>query len=159
LGGGFPIGAFGGKAEIMDLLSPDGPVYQAGTLSGNPVAVEAGIATIRILMRNKIYDKLQDLGDIFEAGMRRIISRRAEKAAFQRCASLFTLFFTGKKELLNYDDVSACDTGAFALFFRRMLERGIYLAPSQFEANFISARHTAGDIDKTLKAAESALKK
>ncbi|MDP3790931.1 MAG: glutamate-1-semialdehyde 2,1-aminomutase [Candidatus Omnitrophota bacterium] len=159
LGGGFPIGAFGGKPEIMDLLSPDGPVYQAGTLSGNPVAVEAGLATIRILMSNKVYDKLRNLGDALESGFRRIIARQAQGVTLQRCGSLFTLFFTEKKEILNYQDALACDTDAFALFFRGMLERGIYLAPSQFEANFISAAHTLREIEKTLKAAEAAFLK
>lgn len=156
LGGGFPIGAFGGRREIMDLLSPDGPVYQAGTLSGNPVAVEAGLATIRVLTQGKIYDKLQNLGDIVEAGLQRIIRQQALKVTLQRCGSLFTIFFTDKKEVLDYRDASACDTGAFALFFRRMLEHGIYLAPSQFEANFISGKHSLKDIKETLKAAEYA---
>jgi len=154
LGGGLPIGAFGGRSEIMGLLSPDGPVYQAGTLSGNPVAVEAGLATIDILMRNNIYDKLRNLGDDLEEGLRRIIGRQGQNVTLQRCGSLFTLFFTGKKEILDYEDAAACDTDAFALFFRRMLEQGIYLAPSQFEANFISEKHSLKDIKETLKAAE-----
>lgn len=156
LGGGLPIGAFGGRSEIMDFLSPDGPVYQAGTLSGNPVAVEAGLATINILRRDKIYDKLRNLGDVLETGLRRIIGRQGQNVTLQRCGSLFTLFFTGKKEILNYEDAAACDTDAFALFFRRMLEQGIYLAPSQFEANFISEKHSLKDIKETLKAAEYA---
>ncbi|MDP2912666.1 MAG: glutamate-1-semialdehyde 2,1-aminomutase [Candidatus Omnitrophota bacterium] len=157
LGGGFPIGAFGGRTEIMELLAPDGPVYQAGTLSGNPVAVEAGIVTIRILMRNKIYDKLQHLGDVFESGLERILGRRPRGVILQRCASLFTIFFTKDKEVLNYKDALACDTDAFALFFRGMLKRGIYFAPSQFEANFISAKHSLKDIEETLEACERSL--
>lgn len=157
LGGGFPIGAFGGKSKIMDLLSPEGPVYQAGTLSGNPVAVEAGIATINILMKDGIYDRLETLGKQLEAGFRRVADRAPHRVTFQRIGSLFTLFFTDKKKIENYDDVSGCDMDKFAGFFRGMLEEGIYLAPSQFEANFISAKHTRQDIDKTLKAAESVL--
>lgn len=158
LGGGFPIGAFGGKAEIMDFLSPDGPVYQAGTLSGNPVAVEAGINTIKILMKNKgIYDKLEFLGRSLDLGLKEIIKRTSSKITLQRLGSLFTLFFTDKKNINDYYDAAACDLDKFAQFFRGMLRQGIYLAPSQFEANFISIKHTTADIKKTLKAAEYAL--
>ena len=158
LGGGFPIGAFGGKAEIMDFLSPDGPVYQAGTLSGNPIAVEAGINTIKTLMSDKIYDKLRSLGGRLESGLDAIIKRTAHQITLQRAGSLFTLFFTDKKEVPDYDAVSGCDLDRFSRFFRGMLGRGIYLAPSQFEANFISVKHTTADIDKTLKASEYILK-
>lgn len=155
LGGGFPIGAFGGKSEIMDFLSPNGPVYQAGTLSGNPVAVEAGINTIKILIEKKdIYDRLESLGQSLEAGLKQIISCAAKSVTLNRQGSLFTLFFTDKKEIANYDDVSACDLDRFARFFRGMLKHGIYLAPSQFEANFISVKHTPADIKETLKAIE-----
>ncbi len=159
LGGGFPIGAFGGKAEIMDLVSPDGPVYQAGTLSGNPVAVESGIATIRILMKEKsIYSRLESLGAYLESGLRRITSRNgAHNVTLQRRGSLFTLFFTDKKKIEDYGDVCGCDLKRFAVFFRKMLSRGVYLAPSQFEANFISIRHTGREVDETLKAAKDAL--
>ncbi len=157
LGGGFPIGAFGGKKEIMDLLSPDGPVYQAGTLSGNPVAVEAGIATIKILIKNKIYDNLNNLSSNLELGLREVIRKSGAVATIQRAGSLFTLFFTDKRLLKNYNDVSKCDLKQFACFFRNMLRQGIYLAPSQFEANFISVKHTCSDIKKTLVAAERAL--
>ena len=158
LGGGFPIGAFGGRAEIMDCLSPDGPVYQAGTLSGNPVAVEAGVNTIRTLMNDKIYDKLNTLSESLESGLNAVISRTAHKIILQRAGSLFTLFFTGKKEVSDYDDVAGCDLDKFSRFFRGMLGQGIYMAPSQFEANFISVKHTFADIGTTLKAAERALK-
>lgn len=157
LGGGFPIGAFGGKAEIMDYLSPDGPVYQAGTLSGNPVAVEAGIATIKILMKNRIYDTLENLSATLEEGLRKIISLATKNITLQRCGSMFTLFFSAKKTLKDYDDVSGCDFARFGSFFRGMLQRGIYLAPSQFEANFISIKHTARDIKQTLVSAERIL--
>lgn len=157
LGGGFPIGAFGGKAGIMDFLSPDGPVYQAGTLSGNPIAVEAGINTIRTLMSDKVYDKLESLGGRLESGLDAIIKRTTHQITLQRRGSLFTLFFTDKKEVPDYDAVSGCDLDRFSRFFQGMLGRGIYLAPSQFEANFISVKHTTADIDKTLKAAEYTL--
>lgn len=155
LGGGFPIGAFGGKAQIMGFLSPDGPVYQAGTLSGNPVAVEAGINTIKILIEKRnIYDKLESLGSELESGLKRIINRSGSKVTLNRCGSLFTLFFTDKKEISCYDDVSVCDLDRFASFFRGMLKQGIYLVPSQFEANFISSKHTYSNIKETLMAAE-----
>ncbi len=158
LGGGFPIGAFGGNAKIMDFLSPDGPVYQAGTLSGNPVAVEAGINILQVLMKNKIYAKLEYLGSLLESGLKEIFSRTGNRITINRRGSLFTLFFTDKKEIKDYDDAAACDLDKFASFFRKMLRQGIYLAPSQFEANFISIKHTAADIRKTLKAAECALR-
>lgn len=157
IGGGLPIGAFGGRREIMDLLSPEGPVYQAGTLSGNPAAVTAGISTIRALGGRKIYAALEASGARLEAGLNHIIRRSGQKIVLQRFGSLFTLFFTGGKEVSNYDDAAGCDCAGFGVFFRRMLERGVYLAPSQFEANFLSIKHTAADIDKTLDAAEYAL--
>lgn len=159
LGGGFPIAAFGGKREIMDFLSPDGPVYQAGTLSGNPVAVEAGINTLKILTRNnKIYDRLEVLGMSLELGLKRIIRQTGRQVTLQRRGSLFTLFFTDKKELVDYGDLAKCDLEKFTRFFQKMLFQGIYLAPSQFEANFISAKHTPADIKKTLDAIERSLK-
>jgi len=142
----------------MDFLSPDGPVYQAGTLSGNPIAVEAGINTIKTLMSDKIYDKLRSLGGRLESGLDAIIKRTAHQITLQRAGSLFTLFFTDKKEVPDYDAVSGCDLDRFSRFFQGMLGRGIYLAPSQFEANFISVKHTTADIDKTLKAAERTLR-
>lgn len=157
LGGGFPIGAFGGKREIMDFLSPEGPVYQAGTLSGNPVAVEAGIQTIKILIKNKIYENLNGLSSSLELGLKEAVRKANVQAAIQRAGSLFTLFFTDKRRLKNYDDVSGCNLRKFSCFFRNMLREGIYLAPSQFEANFISVRHTGADIKKTLVAAGRAL--
>lgn len=155
LGGGFPIGAFGGKKEIMNLLSPGGPVYQAGTLSGNPVAVEAGINTIRILMPGKIYAQLETLGRSLEFGLRQVIAGKPIR--LNRCGSLFTMFFTDKKYIQDYDDVLKCDLVKFSGFFRKMLKEGIYLAPSQFEANFISLKHTASDIAKTLRCVERSL--
>ncbi len=157
LGGGLPIGAFGGRPEIMDQLSPNGPVYQAGTLSGNPVAVEAGINTIRILRKGRVYSRLESLGQRFECGFKQIIKRTGLSVTIGRSGSLFTLFFTDKKEIGDYGDVSACDIDRFARFFRGMLDQGVYIAPSQFEANFISTKHTGIHIDHTLKAIERVL--
>jgi glutamate-1-semialdehyde 2,1-aminomutase len=158
LGGGFPIGAFGGKKEIMDLLSPHGPVYQAGTLSGNPIAVEAGIMTIETLIKGKVYDNLNNLSLSLELGFKEIIRKTKVQATIQRAGSLFTLFFTDKRILKDYGDVSGCNLKQFACFFRNMLKQGIYLAPSQFEANFISIKHTAADIKETLRAAGCAFR-
>lgn len=157
LGGGFPIGAFGGKKEIMDLLSPDGPVYQAGTLSGNPVAVEAGITTIKILIKNRIYDNLNNLSLSLELGLKEAVRKAKAQVTIQRAGSLFTLFFTDKGALKNYSDVFDCNLKKFSSFFRNMLKQGIYLAPSQFEANFISVKHTDNDIQKTIRAVGRAL--
>lgn len=154
IGGGFPIGAFGGGAEIMDELSPDGPVYQAGTLSGNPIAVEAGITTIKLLMKGKVYAKLENLSSGLEEGLRGIIAKTSQKITPNRCGSLFTLFFSEREKIENYVDVSSCNLNKFAQFFRGSLERGIYLAPSQFEANFLSIKHTASDLGKTLSVAK-----
>lgn len=159
IGGGFPIGAFGGKSKIMNFLSPEGPVYQAGTLSGNPVAVTAGITTLKILLRERnIYLKLDSLGEEIESGLNKIINRSGYAIKINRCGSLFTLFFTDKTCLNNYDDVAGCDLKKFAAFFKGMLQEGIYLAPSQFEANFLSIKHNGRNIKKTLKAAEVVLR-
>ncbi|MBF0217380.1 MAG: glutamate-1-semialdehyde 2,1-aminomutase [Candidatus Omnitrophica bacterium] len=158
LGGGFPIGAFGGRDDIMGLLAPDGPVYQAGTLSGNPVAVEAGIATIKALMKKGTYGRLNDLGGALEEGIGNFLLRNGVNVTMKRCGSLFTLFFTGKRDVIDYDDASGCDTKAFASFFRGMLSRGVYLAPSQFEANFISLKHSFKDIKRTVQAAEGTIR-
>lgn len=159
LGGGLPLAAFGGKNEIMNYLSPQGPVYQAGTLSGNPVATAAGIATIKLLIKNNIYDNLNKLSLDLELGLKEIIRKTRQKVTVQRAGSLFTLFFTDNPKLKDYADVLKCDRQKFACFFRKMLRQGVYLAPSQFEANFISVKHTSGDIKKTFTAAERALRK
>ena len=159
IGGGFPIGAFGGKRSIMSFLSPEGPVYQAGTLSGNPIAVEAGICTIRELLDPKVYLELEEKGRKLENGFNKIIDKTSSKVTVKRFGSLLTLFFTDKKEIVNYDDVCKCDLNKFSRFFRGMLDLGIYLAPSQFEACFLSVKHTSKDIEKTLSAAESVMSK
>jgi len=122
------------------------------------VAVEAGINTIQVLIKNKIYDKLNALGNELESGIVQVINQSGTKAKLHRIGSLFTLFFSDKGGINNYTDVSACDLTAFARFFRAMLKQGVYLAPSQFEANFISVKHSSADIKKTIKAAEYALR-
>ncbi len=159
LGGGMPLAGFGGMRQIMSLLSPDGPVYQAGTLSGNPVAVAAGICTVKALIKGGVYKPLEQKGAQIEAGIKRLIAKSGKGMVINRIGSLFTLFFTDRKEIMAYDDVKMCDLGAYARFFRGMLSEGVYLAPSQFEANFISVKHTPAAISKTLAAVGYVLNK
>ena len=154
IGGGLPVGAYAGPASIMEQLAPLGPVYQAGTLSGNPLAMAAGIATLELLDSPGTYERLESLGDRLEQGMRGAIT--GKPLCFQRVGSMFCSYFC-PGPVRNYDDAKKSDTKAFANYFQRMLERGIYLAPSQFEAGFISLAHTEADIDRTLAAGQEAL--
>lgn len=148
IGGGLPVGAFGGRAEIMDCLSPDGPVYQAGTLSGNPLAMAAGLAQVRELIRLGGWSRLEEIGQQFEAGMREAIVDRP--LTFHRIGSMFCLFFR-EGPVRNLADAQASDAGAFAKFFHACLERGVYFAPSQYEAGFLSLAHTDADIKETIR--------
>ena len=148
IGGGFPLAAFGGRAAIMDRLAPLGDVYQAGTLSGNPCAVAAGIATLKELSRRD-YAALDNKAARLCAAMAAACARHGMR--INRCGSLFTPFFTGR-EVTDYASARGSDTRAYAAFFRSMLERGISLAPSQFEAGFVSFSHTGKDIDRTITA-------
>jgi glutamate-1-semialdehyde 2,1-aminomutase len=158
VGGGLPMGAYGGKAEIMDLVSPLGPVYQAGTLSGNPLATAAGIETLTILSQSKgIYEKIEEITSSLCRGIGEIISRRGVPARITRLGSLFTLFFSGK-QVKDYRQAQRCDLKAFACYFRSMLKGGIYLPPSQFETNFVSMAHTPKDIAKTLEVMDRVLR-
>jgi glutamate-1-semialdehyde 2,1-aminomutase len=152
IGGGLPVGAFGGRAEIMDCLAPLGPVYQAGTLSGNPLAMAAGIAALEALQNSKAYEKLEALGAQLETGMRQAAQAAKVAVQFQRVGSMFCGYFTAKP-VHNLADAMSSDRARFAKYFQGMLERGIYLAPSQFEAGFLSTAHTRGDIDRTVEAA------
>jgi len=156
IGGGMPIGAVGGRAELMDLLAPEGPVYQAGTLSGNPMSVAAGIETLRALEGAGNYERLEALGARLETGFRDALVRSGRKGCVNRAGSLLTLFF-GVDHVGDADAARQADTAVFARFFRAMLERGIYLPPSQFEAMFISLAHTEADIDATITAANESL--
>ncbi|HBC88915.1 MAG TPA: glutamate-1-semialdehyde-2,1-aminomutase [Lentisphaeria bacterium] len=146
IGGGMPIGALGGKAAIMKKLAPLGPVYQAGTLSGNPVALAAGIETLKILKKENPYPRLAKFAKKIEC----LVNKKAsEKRLGVHCVSeggMFTIFFTGRKPLRNLEEIRDCDTAKFADFFRSMLKKGIYLSPSQFEVGFISAAHSEKDI-------------
>jgi glutamate-1-semialdehyde 2,1-aminomutase len=157
VGGGLPIGAYGGRDEIMELVSPLGPVYQAGTLSGNPLATAAGIETLTMLSQSKgVYEKIEDVTATLCKGMGEIISRRGVSARIAQLGSLFTLFFTGKR-VQDYRQAQRCDLKAFARYFRAMLKGGIYTPPSQFETNFVSMAHTRKDIAMTLDVMDRAL--
>ena len=149
IGGGLPVGAYGGRSDIMDKVAPAGPVYQAGTLSGNPLAVAAGLATLRRIERENPYPRLEALGARLEqglAGLRRRVNR---------IGSMFTVFFA-ERQVVDFETAKTCDIPGFNKYFHFMLDRGIYLAPSQFEAGFISTVHTEEDIDKTIAAARDA---
>jgi glutamate-1-semialdehyde 2,1-aminomutase len=156
IGGGLPVGAYGGREEIMRLVSPEGPVYQAGTLSGNPLATAAGYATLKVLSENPgIYDKMERLAEKLCRGLKEIMERAKIPVFINRAGSMLTMFFTGE-EVKDYDSALKADTTMYAAFFREMLKRGVYLPPSQFESVFLSAAHTEEDVEKTLEAAESA---
>ena len=145
IGGGLPIGAYGGRADVMRMVSPLGPAYQAGTLSGNPVAVAAGIATLRQLAKQGAYEQLESLGAALEERLRAAATAAGAPAVVQRVASMLTPFFT-EGPVRDWRMASASDTSAYARFFHAMLERGVYLPPSQYEAAFLSLAHTAEDI-------------
>lgn len=155
IGGGLPVGAYGGRSDIMDLVAPSGPVYQAGTLSGNPLAVAAGLATLRRLKKESPYTKLEALGARLEGGLTDAASKSRVAARVNRVGSMFTLFFTAR-EIFDFDGAKTCDTQRFNRFFHAMLDSGVYWPPSQFEAAFISAVHTEDDIDRTIAAAAKA---
>ncbi|WP_456455543.1 glutamate-1-semialdehyde 2,1-aminomutase [Thermovibrio sp.] len=159
IGGGLPVGAFGGKKEIMDYLAPEGPVYQAGTLSGNPLAMAAGIATLKELQKEGVYEELRKKTEKLSEGLKEAARSAGvyDKVSFKSIESISIVYFT-PKEVKNYQDALTSNTEAYAVFFRRMLKEGIYLAPSQFEVAFMSTAHTEEDIEKTVKAAEVAFK-
>ena len=158
IGGGLPVGAYGGKKEIMDFIAPVGAVYQAGTLSGNPLAMTAGIETLCMLSDKKVYEDLEKKSQKLCKGLKEITRKLEIPSWFSRVGSMFSMFFTDK-EILDYSSVTTCDTAFFKRYFNAMLEEGIAIAPSQFEAGFMSTVHTEDDIEKTLEAAEIALKK
>ncbi len=150
LGGGLPVGAFGGRRDIMARLAPDGPVYQAGTLSGNPVTVTAGLATLRALEGPEVYRELEEKGCMLEAGLREVLSRGVA-GTVNRVGSMLTLFL-GPERVASPDDARACDRERFARLFHGMLARGVYLPPSQFEAWFVSLAHSEEDVAATVAA-------
>ena len=157
IGGGLPVGAFGGKREIMEKLSPSGGVYQAGTLSGNPLAMTAGIETLKLLQEDGFYQRLEEKSAYLAAGIARAAGEAGYPIYSTRVGSMVCTFFTGG-EVHDWTTAAACDTKAFARFFLAMLEAGIYLAPSQFETGFVSIAHSEDDLDRTIAAARGAFK-
>jgi len=157
IGGGLPVGAFGGRADIMDCLAPIGPVYQAGTLSGNPLAMAAGLAQLKALDAADGYTQLEAKGAQLEAGIRKLLEENGLNYTFHRVGSMFCLFFTDK-EIWNVDDVNGADMDAFKRYFAALLDDGVFIAPSPYETGFLSLAHSAGDIEDTLDAMAKAFK-
>lgn len=159
IGGGLPVGAYGGKKEIMDMLAPNGPVYQAGTLSGNPMAMAAGLTTLRLLNNTEgFYEELEEKSAFLAAGLQKNLDELNFPGVINRVGAMFTLFFTKEKEVNTFSDVMKCDTQLFAKYFSLGLEGGIYSAPSQFEASFVSIAHTTEDLQKTIDESRKALR-
>jgi len=155
IGGGMPLAAYGGRDDIMSCIAPLGPVYQAGTLSGNPVAITAGLATLA-LCGPELYARLEHLGAALEAGLRGAVIKSGVSAQVQRVGSMITLFF-GRGPVRNWNDAAGCDTKRFATWHAGMLERHVYWPPSQFEAAFLSGAHTDDDVARTVEAAREVL--
>jgi len=158
IGGGLPVGAYGGKKEIMNYLAPDGPVYQAGTLSGNPLAMNAGITVLKKLNAG-VFKKLEKISEKIYNGIIKNIEETNTNAIVNRIGSMMTLFFTDKSEINNYDDAIECDVKKYAKYFKHMLDMGIYLPPSQYECCFFSLALSDSDIKKILRANKAALQK
>jgi glutamate-1-semialdehyde 2,1-aminomutase len=158
IGGGLPVGAYGGKAEIMGLVAPAGPMYQAGTLSGNPLAMTAGIKTLELLRKPGTYEQLDRVTKRLAQGLVQVAKETGHAACGDSISGMFGFFFTAGP-VHNYEDAKGCDLQKFSAFHRGMLERGIYLAPSQFEAGFTSLAHTEADVDATLAAAREVMAK
>ena len=153
IGGGLPVGAYGGNREIMEYIAPQGPVYQAGTLSGNPVAMAAGIETLKLIGHSGFYDALDEKADRLANGLKKAAEKAGARVFLDRVGSMLGLFFT-EKQVKNFKDAKTSDLEKFSAYYRNMLQRGIYLAPSQFEAFFVSAAHNLDHIDETVHAAE-----
>lgn len=156
IGGGFPAAAFGGRADIMDSLAPDGAVYQAGTLSGNPVAMAAGLKTLELLARPGTYERLDALGARLASGLLAAADKAGVTACLNRVGSAMTLFFASGP-ITDYASAKSSDTARYGRYYAAMRDQGVYLAPSQFEAMFVSMAHTDADIDQVLSHAEQAL--
>ena len=158
IGGGLPVGAYGGRREIMEMIAPSGAVYQAGTLSGNPLAMTAGLETLKIIDEDEnFYANLKANCEYLYEGLIEANKKLSKNLTFNRCGSMFTMFFTSE-EVTNFATAKKSDTKRFARYFNSMLENGVYLPPSQFEACFVSSAHKRKDFDKTIKAYHSALK-
>ena len=157
VGGGLPAAAYGGRRDVMDFIAPDGPVYQAGTLSGNPLAVAAGLKMLELVARPGVYESLEKHAAQLEDGLASIAKEAGIPSTINRVGSMFTTFFT-EQVVTDYASAKTCDTKRYATFFHGMLDRGVYLAPSQFEAAFLSSMHDASTLDRTLTAAREAMK-
>jgi len=157
IGGGLPVGAFGGKAEIMDVIAPDGPVYQAGTLSGNPLAMAAGVAALSHIKEHpELYDELENKSSYLENGFKETLNSIGKNYAMNRVGSMMCMFFT-KEPVEDFNSAVKSDTELYGKYFHQMLQRGIYLAPAQFEALFVSTAHSSDDLDKTIEAHRESL--
>jgi glutamate-1-semialdehyde 2,1-aminomutase len=156
IGGGMPVGAFGGKGEIMEQIAPLGPVYQAGTLSGNPIAMAAGLATLEIISQPGFYEPIFARTEALCQGLRDAARDAGIPFTTNHVGSMFGGFFTGEQDVSNYSQVMACDSAAFNQFFHLMLEHGVYLAPASYETGFMSSAHGEGDIAQTIAAARTA---
>ncbi|NLG31946.1 MAG: glutamate-1-semialdehyde 2,1-aminomutase [Syntrophomonadaceae bacterium] len=156
IGGGLPVGAYGGKLEIMSKVAPMGDVYQAGTLSGNPLAMAAGVATLNILRNSEWYDRLEMMTKLLVSRLKGLFDNAGKKCRINQIGSMFSVFFTDR-DVVDYESVMTCDTGQYARFYRELLTGGIYFPPSQFEVCFISGAHELYDIEVTLEAVERAL--
>jgi glutamate-1-semialdehyde 2,1-aminomutase len=157
IGGGLPVGAYGGRRDVMEKIAPSGPVYQAGTLSGNPLAMTAGFETLTLLNEESgFYERLERISGALGTGLREPAERNGLPVRVNRVGSMLTVFFSARG-VSDYQSALACDTNRFAVYFRSMLEQGIYLPPSQFEAAFVSAAHSEEDIERTVMAHRKAL--
>jgi glutamate-1-semialdehyde 2,1-aminomutase len=156
IGGGLPVGAYGGKFEIMDYLAPNGPVYQAGTLSGNPLAMSAGLSVLNRLNK-KLYGKLENITKKIEKGFLKNIKETKSKAIVNRAGSMMTLFFTDQEKIETYNDAVRCNLDQYAKYFKNMLDMGIYLPPSQYECMFISSAYSEDDIKKIIDCNKKSL--
>jgi glutamate-1-semialdehyde 2,1-aminomutase len=160
IGGGLPLGAFGGRADVMDGLAPVGPIYQAGTLSGNPVAVAAGLAALDLIDGDDgLYRRLEETTASLVADLQGAADASGVPIRYQRAGSMFTHFFTEAERVADYDGATACDIESFRRYFAAMLEQGVYLAPSAFEAVFVSAVHRDEDLERTRRAHRAALER
>jgi len=159
IGAGMPVGAFGGKREIMELIAPLGPVYQAGTLSGNPVAMAAGLANLDLITEPGFYDSLTEKTTTLIDGLRAEAEEAGVPMAFSQAGGMFGFFFTDAEKVTSFEQVMACDQKKFKRFFHGMLDEGVYLAPSAFEAGFVSQAHSAADLEATIKSAGRVLER
>jgi len=159
IGGGMPVGAFGGSRKIMERLAPLGPVYQAGTLSGNPVAMAAGLKTLELIARPGFYEELTAKTEKLTSGLKARAAQAGIAMTTNSVGGMFGLFFSPEQQVTSFAQVMQCDQNLFKRFFHAMLEQGVYLAPSAFEAGFVSAAHSDEDLDKTLDIAEAIFKR